>query len=218
MNLINGGRVKEMKHTANFITASRFVFAVLLLWAKPFSALFWVWYLCGGVSDLLDGPVARVLHQQSETGAKLDSAADFLFILCAGIAVIRSTVFPVWALVCAGVIALVRLAAYGVGYLKYRTFSVLHTVLNKAAGALLFAFPLLYRLFDMSATCIIVCGVALVSAVEELILTIRSKELDRNRKSLWADCRNSTMDVMMKGAEGDAESEDDTKTHRSGKQ
>lgn len=178
------GAVKT-KYTANFITASRFVFAGLLLWARPFSALFWTWYLCGGLSDLLDGPVARMLHHESEAGAKLDSAADFVFLLCAAIAVARSTVFPVWALICALIVALVRFAAYGIGYFKYRTFSALHTVMNKAAGAFLFAFPPLYRLLGMGAACGIVCGVAFLSAAEELLLTIRSKELDRNRKSLF---------------------------------
>ncbi|MEA4966471.1 MAG: CDP-alcohol phosphatidyltransferase family protein [Oscillospiraceae bacterium] len=174
-----------LKHLANGITASRFFFAALLLSAEPFSPLFWLWYLCGGVSDLLDGPVARKLHQQSEAGAKLDSAADFLFILCVGIAVVRSTVFPIWALICAGVVALVRLAAYGVGYRKYRTFAALHTVLNQVSGLLLFAFPLLYSQLGMNAACGIVCGAAFVSAVEELILTICAKELNRNRKSLF---------------------------------
>lgn len=178
--------MREMKHPANFITASRFVFAGLILWAEPFSALFWAWYICGGVSDILDGPVARKLHQQSEAGAKLDSAADFTFILCVGIAVIRSTAIPVWVLVCVGIIVLVRFAAYIVGYFRFRTFSSLHTVLNKAAGALLFAFPALYFVFGMNAACLIVCGAAFVSAVEEFVITISSKELDRNRKSLWA--------------------------------
>lgn len=177
--------MREIKHLANGITASRFVFAGLLLWAEPFSPLFWAWYLCGGISDLLDGPVARKLQQQSEAGAKLDSTADFLFILCVGIAVVRSAVFPVWALVCAGIIALVRFAAYAVGYFRYRTFSALHTIMNKAAGVLLFTFPVLFRLLGMGATSGIVCGVAFVSAVEELILTISSKDLDRNRKSLF---------------------------------
>ena len=176
--------VTKIKHLANGITASRFVFAALLLWAKPFSAFFWIWYLCGGGGDLLDGLVARKLHQQSEAGAKLDSAADLLFALCVGIAVVRSVAFPVWVLVCVGIIALVRLAAYGVGYFKYRTFSALHTVLNKVSGVLLFTFPILYRLLGMSVACGIACVVTFVSGVEELILTIRSKELDRNRKSL----------------------------------
>lgn len=174
-----------MKHLANGITAARFVFAALLLFAEPFSALFWLWYLCGGASDIVDGPVARKLSQTSETGAKLDSAADFMFLLCVAVAVIRSAVFPVWVLVCAGVIAIVRLSSYCVGYYKFRTFAALHTLLNKASGTLLFAFPLLYSMLGMGAACALVCGVALVSAVEELTLTVRSKELDRNRKGLF---------------------------------
>ncbi len=174
----------KIKHLANIITASRFVFAVLLLWAKPFSTLFWAWYVCGGVSDILDGPVARKLNQQSDAGAKLDSIADFVFILCAGFAVVRSAVVPFWVLIWAGIIAIVRLSAYGVGYHKYRTFSALHTVLNKAVGALIFTFPVLFRLLGISIACGIICGVAFVSAIEELIITIRSKELDRNQKSL----------------------------------
>ncbi|MPN07217.1 hypothetical protein SDC9_154483 [bioreactor metagenome] len=89
-------------------------------------------------------------------------------------------------LVCVGIIVLVRFAAYAVGYFRYRTFSSLHTLLNKAAGALLFAFPVLYFVLGKSAACVIVCGVAFVSAVEELVITISSKELDRDRKSLWA--------------------------------
>ncbi len=174
-----------MKNLANGITVSRILFAGLLLIAEPFSPLFWTWYLCGGVSDLLDGPIARKLGQTSETGAKLDSTSDFLFMLCVGIAVVRSVTFPLWVLISVGVIALVRISAYGVGYLKYRTFAALHTVLNKITGALLFGFPVLYLLLGMNAACGIVSGIAFVSSAEELILTIRSKELDRNRKGLF---------------------------------
>jgi CDP-diacylglycerol--glycerol-3-phosphate 3-phosphatidyltransferase len=170
---------------ANYITASRIVFAGLLVWAEPFSVYFWVWYICGGISDIIDGSVARRLHQQSETGAKLDSAADFLFILCAGFAVFRSIVVPVWALAGMGVIVIGRFASYGVGYWKYHTFAAFHTLLNKAAGALLIAFPVFYCLLGIGAACGIVGGVALIAAAEELILMIRSRTLDRDRKSLF---------------------------------
>ncbi|MEA4921069.1 MAG: CDP-alcohol phosphatidyltransferase family protein [Clostridiaceae bacterium] len=171
---------------ANIITALRFAFAVLLVCSEAFSAFFWLWYVCGGVSDLLDGPVARRIGQTSAAGAKLDSAADFLFIMCVGIAVVRSDVFPVWALMWAGSVALFRLISYGIGYFKYRTFAALHTVLNKSAGLILFMFPLLYRLLGMDVAYGIVCGVTFVSAIEELIITIRAKELDPNRKSILA--------------------------------
>ncbi|MEA4947661.1 MAG: hypothetical protein VB058_08895 [Oscillospiraceae bacterium] len=50
-----------MKNIANLLTASRFLFTVGMTLAAPFSPVFWVCYLGGGVSDLLDGPVARAL-------------------------------------------------------------------------------------------------------------------------------------------------------------
>lgn len=134
---------------------------------------------------MIDGPVARMRNEQSEAGAKLDSSADVLFVLCVGIAVVRSGSVPGWALTGASVIALIRIVAYGIGYGKYRTFASLHTVLNKAAGAILFLFPLLCRIFGRDAAALIAFGVALLSAVEELIITIQSKELDRNRKSIF---------------------------------
>ena len=174
-----------MKRLANIITASRFVFAGLLVLSEPMSALFWVWYVCGGLSDLIDGPVARKLHQQSALGAKLDSIADIVFIACVCFAVLRSVVFPVWVIAGAVGIALVRFVSYGVGYRKYRTFATIHTWLNKATGFLLFIFPVLFALIGVGAACGVICGVGFLAAVEELVITIRSGELDRDRKSLF---------------------------------
>ena len=125
------------------------VFAGLLVLSEPMSALFWVWYVCGGLSDLIDGPVARKLHQQSALGAKLDSIADIVFIACVCFAVLRSVVFPVWVIAGAIGIALVRFVSYGVGYRKYRTFATIHTWLNKATGFLLFIFPVLFALIGV---------------------------------------------------------------------
>jgi CDP-diacylglycerol---glycerol-3-phosphate 3-phosphatidyltransferase len=172
------------KYLANSITVSRFLFSGLLLLSKPLSPWFWVWYACGGLSDLLDGPVARQLKQTSALGAKLDSAADFVFIACAAIAIFRSVVFPVWALFGVGVIALLRFVSYGVGYRKFHTFAAVHTLLNKATGLLLFLFPVLFALLGVNAACAVLCAVALLAAVEELLIVARSDTLDRDRKSL----------------------------------
>lgn len=40
------------------------------------SVTFWVCYLWCGISDMLDGLLARKFGQQSMTGAKLDSISD----------------------------------------------------------------------------------------------------------------------------------------------
>lgn len=176
-----------MQYLANYITASRFVFAALLVLSEPFSVWFWVWYACGGISDLIDGPVARKLKQQSAFGAKLDSAADLVFIACACVAVLRGVSLPAWGLAGIGAIAAVRIAAYIVGFHKFHTFAAIHTWLNKATGALLLVLPVLYQLLGIAAAFCIVGGVGLAAAAEELALVIRSKELDRDRKSIFSD-------------------------------
>lgn len=147
--------------------------------------LFWTWYLCGGLSDLVDGPVARITSGQSAFGAKLDSAADITFILCVAFAVLRSMVFPVWVVVFAGLIAAVRFAAYTIGYRKFRTFATFHTWLNKATGLVLFLFPALLYLLGTNPACGVICGIGLMSATEELWMMIRSKTLNRDRAGLW---------------------------------
>lgn len=48
-----------MKNIANLLTASRFLFTVGMTLTAPFSAAFWVCYLACGISDQLDGAVAR---------------------------------------------------------------------------------------------------------------------------------------------------------------
>ena len=91
-----------MNYIANILTASRFLFAVGMVLAAPFSPVFWVCYLGGGVSDLLDGPVARALHIQSDVGATLDSAADLVFAAAIAVVVLRNVQLPAWLWVCAG--------------------------------------------------------------------------------------------------------------------
>ena len=173
-----------MKQLANCITFARFLFAVGMVLAAPFSVAFWICYLGGGVSDLLDGPVARYLHIQSDVGAKLDSAADLAFAAAIAVVAVRHIPLPRWLWACAGCIAAVRLAGYGIGFAKYRTFPALHTLANKATGALIFGFPLLYAILGMTAAGIILCAAALLSSVEELVITLNSPTLNRDCKGI----------------------------------
>ena len=174
-----------MKNSANILTASRFLFAAGMVLADPFSAAFWACYLCGGASDLLDGPVARALHIQSEVGAKLDSAADLVFAAAIAVVVVRNVPLPTWLWACAGCVAALRVAGYGVGFAKYRSFSALHTYANKATGALIFAFPLLYALLGLTVSGVILCAAAFFSSVEELIITISLPTLNRDCKGIY---------------------------------
>ncbi|MDD3920583.1 MAG: CDP-alcohol phosphatidyltransferase family protein [Eubacteriales bacterium] len=173
-----------MKNLANGITVSRMAFALALLFVPAFSAIFWVLYACGCISDVLDGVAARALNQKSELGAKLDSFADCLFI---GVLLLVTAVYipiPAWLWVFTGIVAFLRIAAYAVGFYKFRTFLSLHTYANKATGLLLALLPVLTWATGIAVAGGVVCTAALLSALEELALIVTSKTPDRDRKGL----------------------------------
>ena len=51
--------------------------AFCLLLFSPASVAFWVLYGCCGISDMLDGYLARKLHAESKTGAVVAGVASF---------------------------------------------------------------------------------------------------------------------------------------------
>ena len=70
-----------MKHIPNILSASRLALCLPLLLVDAMTIPFWVLYVMAGTTDMLDGFLARRLGVESKFGAKLDSLADFVFIL-----------------------------------------------------------------------------------------------------------------------------------------
>ena len=170
---------------ANTITFMRIPLAIAMLFTAPFSSAFWVIYICCGLTDAADGFIARLLHRESAFGAKADSAADFVFAVCIAIFTAVNIKLPLWLWLCVLSITLLRFISYGIGFYKYHTFATLHTYANKLTGALIFLTPVLYRLCGLTFTGAALCATALLSSLEELIITIRSKELKRDCKSVF---------------------------------
>lgn len=79
-----------MERIPNAISLARLVSAPVLVWlaASGARSLFIGVLLAAGLSDLLDGWLARRFSWQSETGARLDSAADIALVLAA--------IFGIW--------------------------------------------------------------------------------------------------------------------------
>ena len=73
-----------MKHIPNILSASRISLCLPLLLADAMTLPFWVLYLIAGLTDMLDGFLARRWRVESKLGAKLDSLADFVFVLAVG--------------------------------------------------------------------------------------------------------------------------------------
>jgi cardiolipin synthase len=99
--------------------------------------------LLSGVSDYLDGYLARRLHQTSQLGAILDPVADRLYILSTVVGLAVRGIIPWWLAV---LLPARDLFLWGlVPFLRTRGYSALPVhFLGKAATAnLLYAFPLL---------------------------------------------------------------------------
>ena len=169
---------------ANIITLLRIPFAILMLLVAPFSAVFWAIYLACGATDVLDGFIARAFHQEGALGARLDSIADFVFALSVAAFVIINIEIPVWLWLSVCGIALLRFISYGVGFYKYRTFASLHTYANKITGLFIFMAPIIYCLCGLTFTGAALCIAAFFSSAEELAITVKSKKLDRDCKSI----------------------------------
>ena len=175
-----------MGSIANIVTASRFAFAVVMVLAAPFSALFWVAYVLGCASDMVDGLVARKLGVESEYGARLDSAADLLFTFAVLVTMFRGLTFGTLEIVAIVLVALVRVAAYAVGYCRFHTFSALHTWGNKAAGVAVCVSPAILAMLGSASGTLLICAVAMASALEELAIVTRYSELDRDCRGIFA--------------------------------
>ena len=156
------------------ITGFRIVGVLCLVFAKVLSPAFYVIYTFSGISDALDGWIARKTGTVSEFGARLDSIADLLFYF-----VMLIKLFPqlwkmlpmaVWYAV--GVILILRLISYMVAAVKYRCFAALHTYLNKLTGFAVFLIPYLIGTALFEEYCYFVCAVAVLAAVEELLIHV----------------------------------------------
>ena len=169
----------------NLLTVLRMFCAALLLFFHPLTVWFFVLYAIAGLSDMLDGYLARRYQAQSELGARLDSAADFLLCVVLLIVLIPFYHWPLWVIIWIAVIAVIRLAALLVCYLRFRQFAFLHTYLNKATGLLLFLSPVLLWLLGLNIAAIVLCTIATVSAFEELLIDIFTFTLETNKKTIF---------------------------------
>jgi CDP-diacylglycerol--glycerol-3-phosphate 3-phosphatidyltransferase len=152
---------------ANIITLVRVVCSLSLLFFPVFSPSFYTLYIVAGVSDMIDGTVARRTGTASEFGSKLDSAADFVMVAVCLIKLIPVLEIPSWLLIWIAVIALIKLINIVSGYVMFKKLVVAHTVMNKVTGIFLFILPLTLMLIDVKYSGVFVSAVATFAAVQE---------------------------------------------------
>lgn len=179
-----------MKHIPNIITVIRIILSLALFLVEPLSVAFVLIYLLTGASDMLDGFLARKMKAVSKLGAILDSAADSIFIFVLLMIFISYFIWPAWVIFWIALIAVIRIFSLTIGFFKYRTPAFLHTYANKITGVAIFCFPLLYLLWGLNVTAIVLCCLASISALEDLSINFTSKTLNLNITSIFAISQN----------------------------
>ena len=156
----------------NALTALRFLGAIFLLFFEVGSFDFWVIYFACGLSDMLDGYLARKLKCESKTGALLDSLADIVFVVCCCYKLIPAIAFPNWLWLWGGAIATIKVITQISALALYKKCRFLHTIANKVTGFLLFVgVPL--TLFMNSTVPIIIIGIiATFAAIQETFFVV----------------------------------------------
>ena len=174
------------KHIANMVTISRMIFSVLLFCYLKNPIIFIIIYCICGISDVLDGFIARKTNTKSALGAKLDSIADFLMfgiitislMILAGVELKRF--LPTILMT-----ALVRFLNVIFAANKYHSFVMIHTWGNKITGLVIFIAPVLWILTHNMVILLLVCILSLLSALEESMILITSDTPDLNRRSIF---------------------------------
>ena len=156
-----------MKRIPDLLSMSRIVLCLPLLLVDAMTVPFWVLYLIAGLTDMLDGFLARRWGVESKFGARLDSLADFVFVLTVGYKFFPLLKLPATLWMMIGLIALVKASNAVSAYIVRQRIEFLHTKANKLTGFFLFiGMMAIGQSYFVSVAWAIAC-IALFAAIQE---------------------------------------------------
>lgn len=157
----------------NCITSLRIVGSICMMFTSIFSVPFYVIYTFCGITDVLDGFIARITKTTSDFGSKLDSVADLffygvmLFKLLPRMLSAMPNAMPVMIVS----LIVLRVCSYTIAAFRYKKMASLHTYMNKASGFACFLLPyLVWFNIPEAVVYTIVYIIALIAGLEELII------------------------------------------------
>jgi len=180
--------IKALLTLPNMLTCFRFVAAPPLLWFawQGYGNAFLCLLAFTFLTDILDGFAARLLHQESELGALLDSSGDLVIYTIMAI-----SIWWLWPEIVQRektviILAIISFAApVLVGLIKFHAFTRYHTWLVKVAVVTIgLAFFILF-IFDIAWPFQCATIICLLAATEEIAITCYLSEMRSNVPSLW---------------------------------
>jgi len=162
----------------------RLIAIIPLMILTPLELPFMIIYVAAGLSDMIDGPIARKFNITSQFGAALDGGADLLFLFTVLFRVGPLIEFSNWLWIWIGTAIAAKLFASVIGYIRHKEIIFLHTYLGKFFMFNLFLFPV-YFLF-LTPDMILIALLTLVTVVitEDIYINSTSKEVNLDHKGI----------------------------------
>ena len=123
--------------------------------------------LCG-LTDVLDGFLARKLHTESTAGERLDSIADLFFAVVYAVKILPFLNIPLWMWIWVAVIGAVKITSILIASTKAHRLLIEHSFGNKLTGLLLYLLPLSVHIADVKYGATLVCAVATGTVIKEM--------------------------------------------------
>jgi len=180
----------KLKHVPNIITLSRFVLVTLLIFVTPFTTLGMVIYIVSGLSDMVDGPLARrIKDAKSNLGAELDSIADLYMVVVSIFFIVPAMEVWSWIWIAIIIALTFKMMSAVPGIIKHRKVFFLHTLSNKFLGFILFIAVILYFIFGGTFAINVYLTAVIVSVfiitLEEMVIISMLDYPSKNIKGFW---------------------------------
>lgn len=178
----------EKKYLPNLLSLMRIPLSVVLFFFFEQKNIFLCLYLLLGVTDFLDGYLAKKWKVETTLGARLDSIGDFFFF----VALLSYLIGMQWVFVSGYMTFIViafssRIINILLGFIKFGRLIMLHTIANKIAGLLTFLTPALLLLGCNDFIPLVIVSV-LVAPFEEFLILLftRRGDINPNVKSVFS--------------------------------
>ena len=186
----------DLKTIPNMLSISRLILIPAMLIPSYFIQdeqqarfVFLIMFIVIGVTDKLDGTLARYLNQTTALGAKLDTVADMVFYPLIALWLYRfeSGVVGEWWNLIYFLLALYFVKMI-VGRMKFGYIPAFHTIGAKTFSASLYFFMILAILSPEFAKTIfpLLCVIGYINQLEETYILLTRDSVDENIKSVFS--------------------------------
>ena len=173
-----------MKYIPNLLSLMRLIAIIPLMLLTPLELPFMTIYVLAGLTDMIDGPIARKFNITSQFGAALDGFADLLFLFTVLFRLGPLIEFSNWLWIWIGIAITAKLLASVIGYIRHKEIIFLHTYLGKFFMFNLFLFPVYYSFLEADPILITLLTLVTVVITEDIYINATSTTVNLDHKGI----------------------------------